>query len=285
MAEQPLWADYETRMNRVIDYMHDRLDQPLDLDELAEVACLSRYHWHRVFHALKGETVHQMIGRLRMAKAASELVKTDDPLDVVASRVGFANVRSFSRSFSAAYGVSPGRFRQEGDHTVFQQTEIEKVTKMFPIEIQTLPERVLHGFAHKGDYMKISNQFEKVFGTLATANQLPHMRGMAGVYYDDPGSIAQDELRSFAGVFLAEGADVPEAFDQHPVSGGRCVVMHYKGPYSAVKAAYDWLYGEWLPKSGEEVADAPPFEVYLNTPEDTAPADLLTDIHLPLRSS
>ncbi|WP_141715442.1 GyrI-like domain-containing protein, partial [Burkholderia ubonensis] len=47
--------------------------------------------------------------------------------------------------------------------------------------------------------------------------------------------------------------------------------------------AYQWLYGDWLRHSGREAADAPPFELYLNTPMDAAPADLRTEIHLPLR--
>jgi AraC family transcriptional regulator len=56
-----------------------------------------------------------------------------------------------------------------------------------------------------------------------------------------------------------------------------------KGPYSNLKPAYDWVYGAWLPHSGREPADCPPFEDYLNTPQDTAPNDLLTEIHVPLR--
>jgi AraC family transcriptional regulator len=49
-----------------------------------------------------------------------------------------------------------------------------------------------------------------------------------------------------------------------------------------MQAAYQWLYGTWLVQSGEEPADAPVFEEYLNSPRDTAPADLLSDIYLPL---
>lgn len=49
-----------------------------------------------------------------------------------------------------------------------------------------------------------------------------------------------------------------------------------------MRAGYQWLYGEWLVRSGLEPADAPVFEEYLNNPRDTAPSDLLTDIYLPL---
>ncbi len=43
------------------------------------------------------------------------------------------------------------------------------------------------------------------------------------------------------------------------------------------------MYGVWLPESGEEPGDAPPHEVYLNAPQDTAPDDLLTDVVVPLK--
>jgi AraC family transcriptional regulator len=51
----------------------------------------------------------------------------------------------------------------------------------------------------------------------------------------------------------------------------------------ATCAAYDWLYGQWLPSSGREAADAPVFEDYLNSPRDTLPTELRTDIYLPLK--
>jgi AraC family transcriptional regulator len=50
-----------------------------------------------------------------------------------------------------------------------------------------------------------------------------------------------------------------------------------------MKAAYDWLYGEWLPQSGREPADAPAFEEYLNDPRSTPAPELRTNIYLPLR--
>jgi AraC family transcriptional regulator len=49
-----------------------------------------------------------------------------------------------------------------------------------------------------------------------------------------------------------------------------------------MRAAYQWLFGHWLVQSGACAGDAPVFEEYLNNPRDTAPADLMTDVFLPL---
>ena len=64
---------------------------------------------------------------------------------------------------------------------------------------------------------------------------------------------------------------------------GRHAVLTFTGPYAGLQAAYDQLFGIWLPQSGETPADSPVFEVYLNSPMDTAPTDLVTEICLPLR--
>ena len=61
------------------------------------------------------------------------------------------------------------------------------------------------------------------------------------------------------------------------IDGGRYAVLRHKGPYADMKAAYRWLFGEWLTSSGEEAADAPVFEEYLNSPRDTPPVELRTE--------
>jgi AraC family transcriptional regulator len=109
---------------------------------------------------------------------------------------------------------------------------------------------------------------------------------MIGIYFDDPGVVEEEALRSKAGVLLPHPLQVAVTVGP-PVSvarlkGGEYAVLRHKGPYSDMRAAYEWLYGTWLVQSGREAADAPVFEEYLNSPKDTAPADLVTEICLPL---
>lgn len=53
----------------------------------------------------------------------------------------------------------------------------------------------------------------------------------------------------------------------------------FKGPYAELEKPYDWLFGHWIPNSGKEITDFPPFEEYLNDPKDTPPNELLTRIY------
>lgn len=63
-------AQYAARLARVLDHIYDHLDEPLDIQKLAEIACLSPYHWHRIYHAMYGESLPTTVRRLRLHRAA-----------------------------------------------------------------------------------------------------------------------------------------------------------------------------------------------------------------------
>ena len=75
MADSEMQArqTYLDRIERVRAHIRADLDAPLDLDALAEVACMSRFHWHRIYQAMSGETTAQTVRRLRLARAAEDL--------------------------------------------------------------------------------------------------------------------------------------------------------------------------------------------------------------------
>jgi AraC family transcriptional regulator len=105
---------------------------------------------------------------------------------------------------------------------------------------------------------------------------------MIGIYYDDPDATPQKDLRSHAGVVLTPDVALPEGLEEVNLAAGRYACLRFRGHYSGAKAAYDYLFGPWLAQSGVELRDAPAMEIYLNTPADTAPDDLLTDICMPI---
>jgi AraC family transcriptional regulator len=82
---------------------------------------------------------------------------------------------------------------------------------------------------------------------------------------------------------LPPDAGVPQPpLEPFTLAGSWCAVLRHQGPYATMRAAYQWLYGQWLVQSGFEAADSPVFEEYLNNPRDTPPELLLSDIYLPL---
>lgn len=274
---------YETRLRRVIDYIYDHADEDLSLDTLADVAAMSRFHWHRVFRAMTGETCAQAVRRVRLQRAGFMLVRAEDPIAEVARACGLGNQASFTRAFTEAYGISPARFRERGTLSPLTlRKQIEDQT-MYDVTIENTPAHRVVAHLHQGDYAKIARAFEQLSALLTARNLWPQAKGMAGIYYDDPSTTPEADLRSHAGVVVAEDLPVPEGLEEVTLGASRTARLRLKGPYSGLPAAYDYLYGDWLPKSGEEPADAPAYEIYLNNPMDTTPEDLVTDIHVPLK--
>src|SRR2546430_1636515 len=93
---------HEDRLLRVINYIYGHLGSDLSLDALADVAALSRFHWHRVYHGLAGETVADTIRRVRLSRVARELVQSEAPIARIAEQCGYSASRSFERAFAEA---------------------------------------------------------------------------------------------------------------------------------------------------------------------------------------
>jgi AraC family transcriptional regulator len=276
------WTDYQERLGRVTAYIHDHLDGPLDLDRLAEVAHLSPYHWHRVYHALYGETIAATVRRLRLHRATGYLANTSLAVTEVARKCGYPNEQSFARAFRAAYAMSPSQYRAQGSHAVFRTAQPQPEAAGYTVEVRDVPSVQLAGVAHRGSYMLVGKAFEAAYTRIAAQGLArADMRWLA-VYEDDPSAVPEKQLSSRAGLSLPPGAQAQPPLEPFTLGGGPCAVLRHRGPYATMRAAYQWLYGRWLVQSGLEAANLPVFEEYLNNPRDTAPADLLTDIFLPL---
>lgn len=283
MDGQASWATYERRLHRVSDYIYGHLNEELDLDRLAEIACLSPHHWHRIYRAVHGETLAATVKRLRLQKAAADLVQTDLPVDAIAQRSGYPNIQSFNRTFKAAYGLPPARYRKEGSHKTFETASSEGIADMYEVTLKEIDSFDLVGVAHAGSYMGIGKAFETLYGTLFSRNLFRPDMEMIGIYLDDPELVPTDRLRSFACVSAKGDLPADAPLTPQTLDGGRYAVLRHKGPYADMPLAYQWLYGTWLPQSGREVRDSLMFEKYLNNPREVPPTELLSEIYLPLK--
>jgi len=108
-------SEYAQRINRVIDYLRGNLDRQVKLEELANVACFSEFHFHRIFRAVSGETLNNFTNRLRLEKAARLLRYSEQSLTDIALDCGFSSSATFSRAFRAGYDTSPSQFRKSGE--------------------------------------------------------------------------------------------------------------------------------------------------------------------------
>ena len=279
------WLRYRERVEHVIDYIHSNLAESLDSDQLAEIAHLSSYHWHRIYRAITGETAAATVRRARLNKAAHELLRSDKSIAAIGESVGYPEIHSFTRTFKSYYGVASGKFRQV-QRPLMQKPHVEHGSEPgkdgLVVEIVEQLSMRLFGQSHTGDYLAIGATFEKVFAICAVEGVLNDTSQGVGVYFNDPDVVREEKLTSFAGVSVSGSVVLPDSLEECNLSGGRCAVLTHCGPFTNLEFSYRWLYGQWLPASGLSVRDLPCSEIYLNSPLHTAPDDLRTAIYLPI---
>lgn len=290
-SASPGWARYERPMRKVLEHVYDHLDEPLDLAVLADIACLSPQHWHRLYHAMAGETMAQTVKRLRPHRAAAELAAGRTSMRRVHAAAGFSNRQAFARAFEAVYGLAPDRFRNEGEHRRFEvdlrgakeSVDSEAFEKSFDV-IQVVLEPMLgYGVEHRGAYLLIGRAFDQLFARIAALRLgRPGMR-MLALFHDDPAAVETSSLRSTAVIMGCASPPADSGLVPMSIGGGEFARLSHTGPYASMPSAYRWLFGHWLAASGRVPGEGPVIEEYLNSPRQTAPNDLRTYLQVPLQ--
>ena len=105
------YDDYCQRLKLVLDYVHKNLDNELGVQQLAEVGCMSPFHFQRVFSRLVGENCIQLVRRIRLERAAWQLQTTTRTIADIAFDACFESQEAFARSFRLAFGSPATNFR------------------------------------------------------------------------------------------------------------------------------------------------------------------------------
>lgn len=305
---------YEQCVRRAVEEIVAGLDGAIELEQLAQLALMSPFHFHRVFRGMVGETPLELARRLRLERAAWRLVG-GSPVTEVAFEAGYETHEAFTRSFRSRYGCSPSELRQRhqaaaraGGPPCDRPPQLELPARCgvhflggafspfltreanMDIQIETHQEQRVAAVRHVGPYAQISQAFARLgqlagplMGALGAGGQLgPTGPKMVGIYYDDPESVPPAELRADAGMVVPAGVPLPEGLAEVRLPAGRYARTMHHGSYEKLGDAWARFMGQWLPQSGERLGGAPSYEVYLNTPMTAKEEDLRTELYLPL---
>jgi AraC family transcriptional regulator len=280
-------AEYAARFNRVVDHIQAHLAEPLDLETLAGVACFSPFHFHRLFHGWMGETIHDFIHRLRVERAAAQLLYAPGKsITEIALDCGFSSSSAFARAFKAFHGLPASEWR---NNRKIGQTD-RKICKagdpgqhpcsnpcgaapamVLRVEVKQLQPMHVAYLRHVGSYQENAALFERLFGQIrawAGARGLlaePSVRFLS-VHHDNPemAITAVHKLRMDAAVTIPEGTRVDGEISRQRLEGGAYAVSRVRISSNQFMAAWDALMSRWLPGSGYQPDDRPCFEIYLN---------------------
>jgi AraC family transcriptional regulator len=272
-------------MHRVLAHIDQHLDQPLNLNTLAEVACFSPYHFHRIFCAWMGETLGDYLRRRRVEVAAMRLAAQPRSkiLDMALS-VGFGSAEAFSRAFKNRFDCSPTSWRSQqsrhkhskvgqphgkpGQVPFAVSTEHEasqKPNQEFLMQVNLVNRQpvTIAYFRHLGPYGEpISDFWQKTYVPWAVKNKLGRDHARYGISYDDPSITAPEQCRydacaEVAADFVATGGALKTS-----LPGGKYAVYKFKGTTQQIGEAWTALLRDWLPSSGLQLDARPCFEHY-----------------------
>lgn len=101
------------RLERVVSFVSAALSQPVGVRDMAGVACMSPFHFSRVFKRATGHSPHNYLMWKRVERARELLSQTDMPIKDIAHAVGYRTQTHFTSVFRRLAGMSPGRYRKE----------------------------------------------------------------------------------------------------------------------------------------------------------------------------
>jgi AraC family transcriptional regulator len=282
---------YRARFVRVLRHIDANLDQDLSLEALSAVAAFSRFHFHRQFSALVGVGVHDYVRRRRMKRAAYWLAyRPDTPVLEIALDSGYASPEAFTRAFRGATGQTPTGFRaapawepwlQKDDGAELMTNDADPT--LGPVEICAFPGARVAVLEHRGDPARLGETIRRFIAWRKANAARPPASATYNILHADPHTTPPADFR----LDLCAGVTGSVAHNSLGVRGDeippmRCAVLRHVGAESGLERAIEQLYREWLPESGEEPGDHPPFLQRIRFFPDVPELEAITDIHIPL---
>lgn len=285
-------AIYFARLNRVIDYVTRHLDEKLTLAVLAREATFSPWHFHRVFAGMVGESVHDLVRRLRLEQAAARLRShPDDSVTAIARACGYSAPAAFIRDFKSQFGVSATAYRSEGKSRTLKgrpghtPRTMDKAIAAPHGEVRQLPGcRVVYarhrGPCDDGEIGKVWAKLMKWAGSRGLLHDQPQLLGIAP---DNPELTPAARCRYDACLVVGPGVKGTGGIGTAELPGGLYACAPFRGPAGQLGAAYQDLCGKWLPESGYQPADGPPLELYHGVGAAPDGRTLTCDICIPVK--
>jgi len=291
---------YLGAVHRVLQHLTTRLDDSADLAELASIAHLSPFHFHRVFRGMVGETPLELLRRLRLERAAHALRTTTQPVTTIAFAAGYETHESFTRAFRVAFGEAPSTFRTNprghpllaapcGVH--FDTAEVKAAFvprdtggEGMEIHLEVLPALRLATVVHIGPFNQIGAAFERLGAIAAREGLFAHPGAMMVATYDeDPEGKPVEDLRSRAGITIPDGVPLPDGLVEQRIAAGAYACFTHVGGYELLGDVWSRFMGEALPASAYELMPGPALEIYRTDMRTTPKEAWRTDILVPVR--
>ena len=277
------YNDYVQRINKVVAYINNHLDETLDLKTLANEAALSDFHFHRIFKALKGEAIGGYITRLRLEATARLLRYTALTIEEIAFNIGYETPASLSKAFKKQYGISPTEYRTNKDTYIMKKEIINPDLALKAPKIVTLEPKNLIYVALTGAYgsLDYGKAYEQLWAVIKAQKLFTKGIESICISYDDPKITEGSLQRSDICLAIHKSATPQEEVSCKTLAGGKYAVFFYQGSYENLSQVYDTAV-RWVIDHQYTLREEPFFEKYLNDARRTPKEKLKTEIYIPI---
>ena len=248
-------------------FIESHLAGALTLDDIADVAGISRFHMVRAFAAATGLSVMRYVRARRLSEAARALAAGAPDILTLALDADYGSHEAFTRAFRDHFGVTPETVRASArlDHLKLQEpipmdsTPIENLqAPRFedgkPLLVAGIGERYTWesgGPAIPGQWQRFHQSVADIPGRIGKVAYGVCCNG------DDAGNFDY-----IAGVEVSDFSDLPREFSKVRIPEQRYAVFTHRDHVSTIRRTVNTIWNHWLPASSLKAADAPSFERY-----------------------
>jgi len=221
-------------------------------------------------------------------------------LTEVASEAGYGSPEAFERAFKAHFGMTPTEARLEDPTSLPESGELPEAlsarlrrllhpaedASALGVEARRIDPVRAAAMRRVGPYSEIGTLFGDLMSWAGRYRMLGPSTRVLGLCHDDPEMTPPERCRYDACLQLAPGQSVhsENGVSEILIQGGEYAVAVHNGAHCNLPETYALVCGEWCPRFGRELRDAPCIENYLNQAWNTAVKDLRTEIYVPLQA-
>ena len=295
--------DYKKRICEAMNFISKNLNRDLSLDEIAAAASFSKFHFHRVFKSVVGETVANFTKRIRLEYAANKLVSSkDSEITTIAIECGFSSSQNFARAFGKHFGITPTEYRNSkiGNrkskelNTAFETPDYylsvlnnnlsdSKKELNMKAEVKSLPESRVAYVRKIGRYSPetCAPAFKQLMDWAIPRNLVGPEKVLA-IYWDNPEVTPAEKCRFDACIKIPDDVQPAGEIFEQTIKGGNYAVCNFEVTTFDIPKAWEESF-KWVVKSGYECYDSPAFELYHNNSAEHPEGKWILDICIPLK--
>jgi AraC family transcriptional regulator len=279
--------EYQKKINLVVDYISNHLDEKLDLATLSSVSSISPFHFHRITRAYLGEPIGTFTIRRRIETGTHLLRYSNIQVDEIAEKIGYDSPASFSKAFKKHYGVSPSEYRNKNElnssYFIIDNDILPKGFKAIPEIVERKDKKAMYARL-VGDYMTndYDKGWEKIYSYFKENKLFEFNQEFLGVANNDPLITEASKCMYDCCITINKKVKPDGEIGLRDIPGGKYAVFFFKGSYDYFGAVYKAIFKNWLPNSDVELRNTPSFEKYLKTSKEN-PDKNRTEIYIPIK--